>query len=84
MKQSYSKEKELLNKNNKTLLRDFIELKLKHIHTISETETKILKYRMTIKKITLLKDDYEAFIQKYNEAQEKLVEKNKKRFSFFN
>lgn len=73
-----------MEKNHQNLLRDFIELKSKHIHMVSETETKVLKYRMIIKKLTLLKEEYEGFIQKYNEAQQKLVDAKKKRFSFFN
>ena len=73
-----------MDKNYEKLLRDFIELKSKHISLIADTETKVLKYKMTIKKLKMLKDEYEEFIHKYNKAQQKLAnEKNKKRFSFF-
>lgn len=84
-KKSFEKEKNLISKNYDGLLRDYIELKSKHIFLISDSETKLLKYKNKIKQLTVLKNDYEEFIHKYNTAQQKLIdEKKKKRFSFFN
>ena len=50
---------------------------------VSDSESKELEYRNVIKKLTMLNNEYEEFINKYNEAHETLAKQNKKGFSFF-
>ena len=83
-KENFEKEKKLMEKQHNQLLFDFIELKAKHFQHVSEAETSRIKYKMRIKKLTMLKEEYESYIKSFNEAQKNHNSKNSKRFSLFN